>query len=208
MRTIFKVLPELLQYHVCTVLVHWQSSMWDSTSPTRNQPHTPCIGRWSPICWTTRKVPNPPSFIGKDHTQDPLLGMWRHWNLLLCHSWLGNPAPPHGDKAGLSKFHSVFSGEWPARPEQLHGERRMGDQGVEGLEALGVLRMLPLHPLPGHHLPLRHAAPSPLLHRQRHHPLPALLLLDWPGVLPAHRLRWVQLPWWRLLTLMDHALLF
>lgn len=79
----------------------------------------------------------------------------------------------------------------------------MGDQGVPGLEALGVLRLLPLHPLPGHHLPLCHAAPAPLLHRQRHHSLPALLLLNRPGVLPAHRLRWVQ-----LLTLMDLGLLF
>lgn len=108
----------------------------------------------------------------------------------------------------MSQFHSVSSGERPAGPEQLHGEWRMGDQGVAGLEALGVLRLLPLHPLPGHHLPLRHAAPAPLLHRQRHHPLPALLLLNRPGVLPAHRLRWVQLPWWRLLPLVDLALLF
>ena len=84
----------------------------------------------------------------------------------------------------------------------------MGDQGFPGLEALGVLRLLPLHPLPGHHLPLCHAAPAPLLHRQRHHSLPALLLLNRPGVLPAHRLRWVQLPWRRLLTLMDLGLLF
>lgn len=105
------------------------------------------------------------------------------------------PTPPQGDVAGFSKFHFIFSGKRPTRPKQLHGKRRMGDQGVPRLEALGVLRLLPLHPLPGHHLPLRHAAPAPLLHRQRHHSLPALLLPNRPGVLPAHRLRWVQVPW-------------
>lgn len=85
----------------------------------------------------------------------------------------------------------------------------MGDQGVPGLEALGVLCLLPLHPLPGHHLPLCHAAPAPLLHRQRHHSLPALLLSNWPGVLPAHGLRWVPLPWrLLLLTRTDLVLLF
>lgn len=110
--------------------------------------------------------------------------------------------------AGFSEFYFIFSGKRQARPEQLHGEWGVGDQGVPGLEALGVLRLLPLHPLPGHHLPLCHAAPAPLLHRQRHHSLPALLLPHRPGVLPAHRLRWVPLLWLWLLMLTDLVLLF
>lgn len=110
--------------------------------------------------------------------------------------------------AGLSQFHFLLSGKRPARPEQIHGEWGVGDQGVPGLEALGVLRVLPLHALPRHHLPLRHAAPAPVLHCQRHRSLPALLLPDRPGVLPAHRLRWVQwLPWQLLLMLSGLILL-
>ena len=30
--------------------------MWDLSSPTRDQTHVPCIGRWTCIHWTTRKV--------------------------------------------------------------------------------------------------------------------------------------------------------
>lgn len=131
----------------------------------------------------------------RPQSRGSLLRMWQGWNQLPCHSWLGNPVPPQGDEAGISKFHPLFSGKRPARPEQLHGEWGMGDQGGPGLEAPRALRLLPLHPLPGHHLPLCHAAPAPLLYRQCHHSLPALLLLDRPGVLPAHRLRWVPLPW-------------
>lgn len=64
----------------------------------------------------------------------------------------------------------------------------MGDEGFPRLEALGVLRLLPRDPLLGHHLPLPHAATAALLHRQRHHPLHALLLPDRPGLLPPYRL--------------------
>ena len=32
------------------------SGMWDPSSPTRDQTHVPCIGRWILNPWTTRKV--------------------------------------------------------------------------------------------------------------------------------------------------------
>lgn len=69
----------------------------------------------------------------------------------------------------------------------------MGDEGLPWLEALGLLRLLPGHPLPGHHLPLPHATPASLLHRERHHPLPALLLFNRVSFLPTHRFRYVNL---------------
>lgn len=89
----------------------------------------------------------------------------------------------------MSQFHSVSSGERPAGPEQLHGEWRMGDQGVAGLEALGVLRPAAPPPPTWASPTTSSCSACPLLHRQRHHPLPALLLLNRPGVLPAHRLQ-------------------
>lgn len=64
----------------------------------------------------------------------------------------------------------------------------MGDEGFPQLEAPGVLRLLPRHPLPGYNLPLPHATASVVLHRQRHHPLHALLLPDWPCLLSSYRL--------------------
>lgn len=67
----------------------------------------------------------------------------------------------------------------------------MGDEGFPWLEALGVLRLLPGYSLPGHHVPLPHAATPTVLHRQRHHPLHALLLPDWPCLLPSYRLWYV-----------------
>lgn len=91
----------------------------------------------------------------------------------------------------MSQFHLRVPRRRPAGPEQLHGEWRMGDQESRA-EALGVLRLLSLHPSTWTSLTATcHATPA-LYHRQRHHPLPALLLLNRPGVLPAHRLR-VQL---------------
>lgn len=68
----------------------------------------------------------------------------------------------------------------------------MGDEGFPRLEALGVLLLLPGHPLPGHHLPLPHAAAPTILHCQRHHPMHALLLPDWPCLLSSYRLWYVD----------------
>lgn len=79
-------------------------------------------------------------------------------------------------------------GQRPPWSESLHGKWRVGDEGFPQLEALGVLLVLPRHSLPGHHLPLPHAAAPTVLHRQRHHPLHALLLPHRPGLLPSHRL--------------------
>ena len=48
----------LLQYCTCfmfSVFGPW--GKWDVSSPTRDQTHTPCIGRWSLNHWITRQVP-------------------------------------------------------------------------------------------------------------------------------------------------------
>ena len=56
MWTIFKVFIEyvtmLLLFYV---LIFWPQSMWDFSSPARDQAHTPCIGRQSLNHWTTRE---------------------------------------------------------------------------------------------------------------------------------------------------------
>ena len=50
----FKVLIEFVTILLC--LKFW--FCWNDLSfPTRDQTHTPCIGRWSLNPWTTRKVP-------------------------------------------------------------------------------------------------------------------------------------------------------
>lgn len=69
----------------------------------------------------------------------------------------------------------------------------MGDQGVAGLEALGVLRLLSSTPtldITYHFVMQRLPSTSS---RQRHHPLPALLLLNraWCSTCPQTQ---VQLP--------------
>ena len=53
-----KSLLNLLQYCFCfCVLVSWLRGMWDLSSPTRGQTHTPCIGRRTLNHWTAREVP-------------------------------------------------------------------------------------------------------------------------------------------------------
>ena len=39
------------------ILVFWLWYMWDLSSPTRDQTHTPCIGRRSLNHWTIREIP-------------------------------------------------------------------------------------------------------------------------------------------------------
>lgn len=65
----------------------------------------------------------------------------------------------------------------------------MGDERLQELETLGVLRLLSGYALPGHHLSLPPAPPPALLHRERHHPLHAVLIPHRPRVLSANRLR-------------------
>ena len=54
---IFKVFIEfvtmLLLFYI---LAFWPRSMWDLSFLTRDQIHTPCIGRWRLNHWTTREV--------------------------------------------------------------------------------------------------------------------------------------------------------
>ena len=57
-RTIFKIFIEfvtiLLLFYV---LVFWHWGMCDLSPKTRDQTHTPCVGRWSLTHWTAREVP-------------------------------------------------------------------------------------------------------------------------------------------------------
>ena len=54
--TIFKVIIEFVtKLLLFYVLVFQSQGMWDPSSPTRDQIHTPCIGRRSPNHWTARK---------------------------------------------------------------------------------------------------------------------------------------------------------
>ena len=57
MWTIFKVLIEFVTMLLFHVLVFWLWSMWDLSFLTRNQTHTPCIGRRSLNHWTTGEIP-------------------------------------------------------------------------------------------------------------------------------------------------------
>ena len=42
---------------VVCVLAFWPRGIRDPSSPTRDQTHTPCIGRWSPHHWLPGKSP-------------------------------------------------------------------------------------------------------------------------------------------------------
>ena len=45
----------ILLLFLWVLLFFWSQGMWDPSSPTRHQTHTPCIGGWNPNHWT--KVP-------------------------------------------------------------------------------------------------------------------------------------------------------
>ena len=54
----FKVFTEFVTILLLfPVLVFWLRGMWDLSSRTRDQTHTPCIGRRSLNHWTGREVP-------------------------------------------------------------------------------------------------------------------------------------------------------
>ena len=58
MWTIFKAFIEFVTTMLLFyVLVFWLRGTWDLSAPTRDQTHTPCIGRWNLNRWTTREVP-------------------------------------------------------------------------------------------------------------------------------------------------------
>ena len=57
MWAIFKVFIEFVTVLLLFwVLVFWSWGIWDLSSQTRDQTHTPCIGRQSLNHWTTREV--------------------------------------------------------------------------------------------------------------------------------------------------------
>ena len=54
----FKVFTEFVTILLLfPVLVFWLRGMWDLSSRTRDQTHTPCIGRRRLNHWTGREVP-------------------------------------------------------------------------------------------------------------------------------------------------------
>ena len=59
-----KSLLNLLQYCFCFMFwLFWPQCIWDLSSPTRDQTHTPCTGRWSLNHWTIWEVPMQPFLI-------------------------------------------------------------------------------------------------------------------------------------------------
>ena len=48
-----------LKDHRCSVWAQLPHSICDLSSSTRDQTHTPCIGKWTLSHWTTRKSPCP-----------------------------------------------------------------------------------------------------------------------------------------------------
>ena len=53
---VFNLLQYCFYFVFCFVLEGALWGMWDISSPTRDQTHIPCIGRWSPYHWTTSEV--------------------------------------------------------------------------------------------------------------------------------------------------------
>ena len=53
----------LLEYCLFYVFLSWPQGLWDLNSPTRDQTHTPCIGRCGLNHWTAREVPSQPFLI-------------------------------------------------------------------------------------------------------------------------------------------------
>ena len=57
MWTIFKAFTEFVTIQLLIyVLFFWPQGMWDLSSQHRDQPRTPCTGRWSLSLQTTREV--------------------------------------------------------------------------------------------------------------------------------------------------------
>ena len=60
-KSLLNVAQHLLLFHV---LAFWMWGMCDPSSPTRNRPCTPCIGRWSSNCWISGDVPRDADWHG------------------------------------------------------------------------------------------------------------------------------------------------
>ena len=56
--SVLKSLLNLLPYCFCFIFIFWLWGLWDLSSPTGNQAHTPCIKRQSINHWTTSKSQN------------------------------------------------------------------------------------------------------------------------------------------------------
>ena len=56
--------------------------MWDLSSPTRDQTHIPCIGRWILNPWTTRKV--------LTFFSIPSISFLRHLTFFICFKYVHN----------------------------------------------------------------------------------------------------------------------
>ena len=80
----WKSLLNLFQYcFLFYVLVFWPWGMWDLSSPTTDQTHTPCIGRRSLNHWFTREVPS------------IFFLLWESkWNFIVVVNVLGHCLPP------------------------------------------------------------------------------------------------------------------
>ena len=69
-----------------SILVFWPRGMWDLSSPTTNQTHTPCTGTLCLNHWTTREVPASQQFKGVRLFSNNALPKWQEVSL-----WFTNP---------------------------------------------------------------------------------------------------------------------
>ena len=166
MWTILKIFIEFVTLLLLClyVLGFWSRGMWDPSCLTRDQTHTPCIGRWGLNHWTIREVRLNSvtclsGFSLGAQTVKNLPAMWETW------VWsLGGKDPLEEE---MTAYSSVLAWKIP-RTEEPGGLQSMGSQRIgynratdthTGLSQAGSTSPLPWskHPLVA--APLGTAAP-------------------------------------------------
>ena len=133
--------------------LYWWWGMWDHSFPTKDQTHTPCIGRWSPTHWPTREVPSPNIYqLGPAGSGLRVFGAIqpKHWNCWELRGQKVTPALiqnrllvierrdfPGGSPADAGDMSSIPGREDPLEKEMVthssifawksHGRRNLGD---------------------------------------------------------------------------------
>ena len=86
-----KPLLDLVQYYFCIMFwFFWLRGMWDLSSPTRDQTHTPCVRRWGLHHWTSREVRGNLNFHfalePSNYVAGPELRRWWSWMIKMRES--------------------------------------------------------------------------------------------------------------------------
>ena len=120
MWTIFKVIIEsvtkLLLFYV---LVFQSQGMWDPSSPTRDQTHTPCIGRRSPNHWTARKSCSAPSLVAQSVKNPPAMQAGDTGDAHSIPGWVRSPGEGNGSPLQYSCLRNPM--DRGARWATVHG---------------------------------------------------------------------------------------